>query len=123
MVRNHKLAQSISDLGLGRFYTLLAYKMQEQGGNYLEIGRFEPSSKMCSCGVINKELKLSDRTWTCQSCNTTHDRDLLAANNILRFALNPKNKTTDGMSGIAYGGAGISQTDEVGTIDGRSLRS
>jgi putative transposase len=123
MVKNHKLAQSISDLGLGRFYTLLEYKMKEQGGNYLEIGRFEPSSRMCSCGVINKELKLSDRVWTCKSCNATHDRDVLASNNILRFALNPKNKTTDGMSGIAYGGAGISQTDEVGTIDGRSLRS
>ena len=38
----------------GRFYTLLQLtrKMQEQGGNYLEIGRFEPSSKMCGCGVI-----------------------------------------------------------------------
>ena len=57
MMRNHKLAQSIADLGLGRFYTLMQYKIQEQGGNYLEIGRFEPSSKMCSCGSINKELK------------------------------------------------------------------
>ena len=45
MMRNHKLAQSIADLGLGRFYTLMQYKIQEQGGNYLEIGRFEPSSK------------------------------------------------------------------------------
>jgi len=122
MVKNHKLAQSISDLGLGRFYTLLEYKMQEQGGNYLEIGRFEPSSKMCGCGVINKELKLSDRTWTCKSCGSINDRDVLAANNILKFALNPKNKTTDGMSGIAYGDAGGSQVDEVGTVSGRSLR-
>ena len=99
MVRNDKIAQSISDLGLGRFYTLLEYKMQEQGGNYLEIGRFEPSSKMCSCGVINKELKLSDRVWTCKSCNTTHDRDVLASNNILRFALTKQNKLTAGTVG------------------------
>ena len=93
MMRNHKLAQSIADLGLGRFYTLLQYKMQEQGGNYLEIGRFEPSSKMCCCGIINKDLKLSDRTWVCTSCGTINERDVLAANNILKFALNPKNKS------------------------------
>ena len=122
MMKNRKLAQSIADLGLGRFYTLLEYKMKEQGGNYLEIGRFEPSSKMCGCGVINKELKLSDRTWLCKSCGSINDRDILAANNILKFALNPKNKTTDGMSGIAYGDAGVSQVEEVGTVDGRSLR-
>lgn len=48
--------------------------------------------------------------------------NILAANNILKFALNPKNKTTDGMSGIAYGDAGVSQVDEVGTVSGRSLR-
>lgn len=122
MMRNHKLAQSIADLGLGRFYTLLEYKMQEQGGNYLEIGRFEPSSKMCGCGVINKELKLSDRIWTCKSCGSINDRDGLAAKNILKFALNPKNKTTDGMSGVACGDVGVSQVDEAGTVSGRSLR-
>ena len=122
MMRNHKLAQSISDLGLGRFYSLLQYKMQEQGGNYLEIGRFEPSSKMCGCGEINKELKLSDRTWVCKSCGTINERDVLAANNILKFALNPKNKTTDGMSGVACGDVGVGQVDEAGTVLGRSLR-
>ena len=97
--------------------------MKEQGGNYLEIGRFEPSSKMCGCGVINKELKLSDRTWTCKSCGSINDRDILAANNILKFALNPKNKTTDGMSGIACGDVGVSQVDEAGTVSCRSLRT
>jgi transposase len=43
---------------------------------------------MCSCGVINKELTLKDREWICTSCNTIHDRDVLAANNIKNFALN-----------------------------------
>lgn len=93
MLRNHKLAQSIADLGLGKFYTLLQYKMAEQGGNYLEIGRFEPSSKMCGCGAINKDLQLSDREWVCSECGTINQRDILAANNILKFALNPKNKS------------------------------
>jgi len=91
MLKNHCLAQSIIDLGLGRFYTLLQYKMQEQGKNYLEIGRFEPSSKMCSCGVVNNELKLSDREWTCEVCGIHHDRDLLAAKNILKFGLTKQN--------------------------------
>lgn len=91
MLKNRKLSQSIADLGLGRFYTLLEYKMKENGGNYIEIGRFEPSSRLCTCGSINKELKLSDRVWTCQSCGTTHERDLLAANNIKRFGLKDQN--------------------------------
>ena len=93
MLRNHKLAQSIADLGLGKFYTLLQYKMAEQGGNYLEIGRFEPSSKMCGCGAINKNLQLSDREWVCPECGIINQRDVLAAKNILKFALNPKNKS------------------------------
>lgn len=93
MLRNHKLAQSIADLGLGNFYTLLQYKMAEQGGNYLEIGRFEPSSKMCGRGAINKNLKLSDREWVCPECGIINQRDGLAAKNILKFALNPKNKS------------------------------
>lgn len=91
MIKNRKLSQSIADLGLGRFYSLLEYKMQEKGGNYIEIGRFEPSSRLCTCGTINKELHLSDRRWTCNSCGTTHQRDLLAANNIKRFGLKDQN--------------------------------
>ena len=94
MLKNRKLSQSIADLGLGRFYTLLEYKMQEKGGNYIEIGRFEPSSRLCTCGTINKDLKLSDRVWTCQSCGEHHERDLLAANNIKRFGLKDQNLIT-----------------------------
>ena len=41
---------------------------------------------MCTCGYVNKELKLSERTWTCPECGAVHDRDLLAANNIKRFS-------------------------------------
>jgi putative transposase len=91
MLKNRKLSQSIVDLGLGRFYSLLEYKMQNNGGNYIEIGRFEPSSRLCTCGTINKELKLSDRVWTCENCGATHERDLLAANNIKRFGLKDQN--------------------------------
>ena len=86
MVKNHHLAQSISDVSWSMFNTLLEYKAQEQGVNILRIGRFEPSSKFCPCGYINKGLTLAMREWTCPECGTIHYRDLLAAINIKRFA-------------------------------------
>jgi putative transposase len=92
MVRNRRLARSISDVGWGEFRRQLEYKAEKAGKTVLVIGRFEPSSKSCSCGIVNKALKLSDRTWSC-SCGLTHDRDLLAANNIKSFALHPQNKS------------------------------
>lgn len=92
MMKNHKLAQALTDVAIGKFNEILDYKAEWFGCNILRIGQFEPSSKMCSCGVINKELKLSDRVWKCESCGTTHNRDLLAANNIKRFAF-VKNNT------------------------------
>lgn len=87
MVKNHNLAQSISDVSWSTFVSMLEYKAEWYGKNILRIGQFAPSSKTCSCGVINKGLKLSDRKWTCKSCGTTHDRDILAACNIKSFAL------------------------------------
>ena len=88
MVKNHCLAQSISDAGWGMFVTMLEYKAEWYGKNILRIGKFEPSSKVCSCcGNINKELTLKDREWTCKSCGTLLDRDKNAAINIKSFAL------------------------------------
>ena len=99
MIKNHKLAQALSDISIGKFNEILEYKAEWNGVNILRIGQFEPSSRMCTCGIINKELKLSDRIWTCKSCGVKHDRDILAANNIKRFAfINLKN--TAGIVGI-----------------------
>lgn len=86
MMQNHHLAQALSDVAIGRFNQLIEQKAEWYGKNILRIGRFEPSSKTCVCGYINKELKLSQRIWTCPNCGRTHQRDLLAANNIKRFA-------------------------------------
>lgn len=86
MIKNHHLAQSLSDIAIGTFNTLLEYKAKERGVNILRIGRFEPSSKMCTCGYINHNLTLAMHEWTCPECGSIHDRDLLAANNIKRFA-------------------------------------
>ena len=91
MVKNHHLAQALEDVAIGSFNTLLEYKAKEHGVNILRIGRFEPSSKMCTCGYINHDLTLSMRTWKCPVCGAVHDRDLLAANNIKRFAFNKLN--------------------------------
>lgn len=85
MLKNHCLAKAISDCGWSQFKEFLRYKSEWYGKNLIEIGRFEPSSKLCSCGVINQQLKLSDREWVCNSCNTKHDRDTLAAQNIKKF--------------------------------------
>lgn len=87
MIKNHKLAQAIQDVAWGKFQNNLRYKSDWYGSNILQIGRFEPSSKMSECGEINKELKLSDRVWTCKKCLKTYDRDIQAANNIKKFAL------------------------------------
>lgn len=88
MIKNHNLAQSITDAGWGMFIEMLKYKAEWSGKNILKIGRFEPSSKLCrNCGHINKELTLKDRSWICPKCNSVLDRDVNAALNIKAFAL------------------------------------
>lgn len=84
MMKNHHLARSIQELSLYRFKEMLNYKADWYGNHIVEIDRFYPSSKLCSnCGQKNVDLKLSDRSWTCGVCKTTHDRDKNAAVNIL----------------------------------------
>ena len=88
MMANHKLALALGEVGWNQFESMLTYKAEWYGKNITYIGRFEPSSKICStCGTINKELKLQHREWTCGSCHTTHDRDANAAKNIKNFGL------------------------------------
>ena len=87
MIKNHNLAQAISDVSWSEFNRMIEYKAEWYGVNVLRIGRFAPSSKTCECGAINKDLKLSDRVWECNSCGQVNERDLLAARNIKKFAL------------------------------------
>ena len=88
MMKNHNLAQAISDVSWSTFVTMLEYKADWYGKNILRIGRFAPSSKTCSCcGYINKELTLKDRSWTCPKCSSVLDRDVNASINIKSFAL------------------------------------
>jgi len=91
MLKNRHLSIAIADVSWKKFVELLTYKCEWYGVNLLTIGRFEPSSKLCSkCGIINQELTLEDREWTCANCGSKLDRDLNAAINIKRFGLNPK---------------------------------
>ncbi len=82
MVKNHNLAQALSDVSLGKFYEILTYKCKWNGINLVKVNRFYPSSKTCnSCGAINQNLLLSDRSWICE-CGTDNDRDNNASLNI-----------------------------------------
>lgn len=88
MLKEKKLSSLIADASWRTLRTFLEYKCEWYGKNLRVINRFEPSSKRCnSCGNINKELKLSDRTWTCKKCSVTHDRDVNAALNIKDYGL------------------------------------
>lgn len=100
MVKNHKLAQAISDVSWSEFRRMVGYKCEWYGKNLIIIDRFAPSSKLCTCGYKNTELKLSDREWTCPSCGQIHDRDLLASQNIARFAGVQRSEVSLEMSSI-----------------------
>lgn len=85
MVRNHRLAKSISDASWGEFMRQLEYKAAWYGKRIVKIDRFYPSSQTCSvCGTKWEGTKdLSVRAWVCPSCQAQHDRDVNAAKNIL----------------------------------------
>jgi putative transposase len=83
MVRNRKLSKAISDVGWGIFVNFLTYKLERKEGKLVEIDRFFPSSKKCSCcGHVVDQLPLDIREWDCPKCGTHHDRDGNAALNI-----------------------------------------
>lgn len=88
MVKNKHLSKAISEMAWRQFRTTLEYKAEWYGKNTIIIGRFEPSSKICSnCGNIKQGLKLSDRIYQCDKCGFVEDRDKNAAINIKTFGL------------------------------------
>ncbi len=108
MLRNHKLAQAISDASWGELIRQLEYKCQWYGRTLVKIDRWFPSSKTCGhCGHIIEKLPLSIREWDCPECGTKHDRDINAARNILAAGLavsvcganiRPKPKTVEAVA-------------------------
>lgn len=99
MVKNHKLAKSVSDASFAKFVNMLEYKASWCGRTIVKIDRFYPSTQICnSCGFQNTSLKglkgLKVREWICQECGEVHDRDFNASMNILKEGLrvlNPRN--------------------------------
>jgi putative transposase len=88
LVKNHKLSNSISDASWGELTRQLAYKCQWYGRELVKIDRWFPSSKRCgNCGHIVDKMPLNIREWECPKCETNHDRDINAANNILAAGL------------------------------------
>jgi putative transposase len=87
MLKNHHLAQAIGDVGFYEFKRQLLYKAAWYGARVLLADRWEPSSKRCSsCGWLDADLTLSDRTFQCQQCGLVLDRDLNAAINLAKLA-------------------------------------
>jgi putative transposase len=105
MMQNRKLALAIGEVGWGKFKSMLEYKAECYGKNIRYVGRFEPTSKMCSdCGYIFKKLQLKDRYWTCTCCGTHHDRDINAAKNIKAIGLRNEPSTVNvGQLGMRLG--------------------
>ncbi|HAX76194.1 MAG TPA: transposase [Cyanobacteria bacterium UBA11372] len=88
MVKNPKLAQAISDASWGEITRQLNYKCLWYGRNYIEIDRWFPSSKRCSCcGYIVEKMPLNIREWDCPNCGSHHDSDVNAGKNILAAGL------------------------------------
>lgn len=115
MMKNHNLAKHISSASWNEFFRQLQYKSEWYGKNLIKTGRFDPSSKMCTCGYVNKDLKLSQREWICPNCGQRNDRDLLAAINIKRFGLQNQNLIRDKSSAVC-GVEDVEWSALVGTV-------
>ena len=83
MVKNRRLARSVSDASLGEFLRQLEYKTAKTGARLHIVDRWYPSSKTCSkCGRVKAKLSLNERVYRCDGCGLVMDRDLNAAVNI-----------------------------------------
>lgn len=88
MVKNRRLSGAIQDVSWSSFIEKLSYKVAENQGCLIKIDTYYPSSKTCSnCGCVKETLSLSERTYNCNECGFTIDRDLNASINILNTGL------------------------------------
>jgi putative transposase len=91
MVRNRRLARSISDAAMGELARQILYKAKWHDVDVRMVDRFYPSSKTCSgCGHVKRELNLNERIYHCTPCDLVIDRDLNAAINLARWQPNER---------------------------------
>ena len=87
MMKNRHLSKAIQEQCFYEFIRQMKYKCEWLGIEFIQADRFYPSSKTCNhCGNIKKDLKLSDRTYICEHCGFTIDRDLNAAMNLANYS-------------------------------------
>lgn len=92
--------RKVSDLSYYDFQRMMEYKSLKYGKKVIKIGRFEPSSQICSCCGHRQKMPLNERTYVCPECGLSLDRDINAAINIRDFAIFKDSQNTDGTSGI-----------------------
>src|SRR5215469_8733772 len=110
MLKNHRLAQAIGDVGFYEFKRQLLYKASWYGSRVILADQWEPSSKRCSrCGWLDEDLTLSDRTFHCEPCGLILDRDLNAAINLAQLAGSP----SDSQNACGAAGAGTRRKPRV----------
>jgi len=111
-----RLAKSVHDAGWSGFTRMLRYKARRYGRIFGKVGRFEPTSQVCSaCGVTDGPKPLHIRTWTCSECGTVHDRDLNAARNVLALG---RRESLNACGGDVRPGNVLAVAGEAGTRRG-----
>jgi putative transposase len=110
MLKNHALAQAISDVGWGAFRRQLTYKATWYGCRVVVASRWEPSSKTCSsCAWVDANLTLADRLFHCEACGLVLDRDVNAAINLAQLA----DSSPDSLNACGGDGAGLGREAQV----------
>ena len=118
MIKNQRLALSISDLGFGEFRRQLEYKTKLHGNTFIVADRWFTSSKMCSgCGQVKQALLLSEREYVCENCGQVMGRDLNAAINLRNYGLKQIGKAIPELTPVEMEALACSNTSETAVVE------
>jgi putative transposase len=108
-----RLAKSVADAGWSQLLRLIEEKAAQYGRTFIKVGRFEPTSQVCSmCGAKDGPKPLYVREWTCTACGTAHDRDVNAARNVLALG---RRESLNACGGQVRPAALLAPASETGT--------